>query len=145
MRPLSCLQSSLFSASLFLLASSALAQTTPYPQAAPEPMSSVQVTAPVKAMLIFPDQADQLAATYAMSNGWRLKVKPSSRFISAAIDNQKPIRLVQVERDKFVSGDGKVTMQFNLGEWGDDMTMSYVPGNDLAQVITVSTTRMAQR
>ena len=140
MRPLS----RLLSASLLLLASSALAQTLPYPQAAAEPMSTVQVSAPVKAMLIFPDQAEQLAATYAMSNGWRLKVKPSSRFISAVIDNEKPIRLVQVEPDKFVSGDGKVTMQFNQGEWGDDMTMSYVPGQDLAQVITVSS-RMAQR
>lgn len=140
MRPLS----SLLPASLFLLASSALAQTTPYPQPAPESMSTVQVSAPVKAMLIFPDQAEQLNATYAMSNGWRMKVTPSSRSISAVIDNEKPIRLVQVERDKFVSGDGKVSMQFNQGDWGDDMTMSYVPGQDLAQVITVSS-RMAQR
>jgi len=139
MRPLLMLP-----ASLLVLASSALAQTTPYPQVADEPMSTVQVTAPVKPMAIFSDQAQQLAATYDMSNGWRMRVKPSSRFISAAIDDQKPIRLVQVERDKFVSGDGRVTMQFNLGEWGDDMVMSYVPGHDLAQVIVVST-RMAQR
>ena len=140
MRPLSCL----LSTSLLLLASSALAQSLPYPQSSDEPVSSVQVTAPVKTMLIFPDQAEQLNATYEMSNGWRLKVKPSSRHINAVIDNQKPIRLVQIERDQFVSRDGKVSMQFNQGEWGDDMTMSYVPGNDLAQVITVST-RMAQR
>jgi hypothetical protein len=140
MRPLSLL----LPASLLLLASSALAQTTPYPQGAAEPISTVQVTAPVKGMMIFPDQAEQLAATYDMSNGWRMKVKPSSRFISAVIDNEKPIRLVQVERNKFISGDGRVSMQFNLGEWGDDMTMSYVPGQDLAQVIVVSS-RMAQR
>ena len=140
MRPLSCL----LSAPLFLLASSALAQTTPYPQPAPEPISTVQVTAPVKALLIFPDQAEQLDASYAMSNGWRMNVKPSKRSISAVIDNQRPIRLVQVERDKFVSGDGKVTMQFNLGESGDDMMLSYVPGQDLAQVIVVSS-RIAQR
>jgi hypothetical protein len=140
MRPLSLL----LPASLFLLASSAVAQTTPYPQAAAEPISTVQVTAPLKGMHIFGDQAEQLAATYAMSNGWRLKVKPSSSFINAVIDNEKPIRLVQVERDKFVSGDGRVSMQFNLGEWGDDMTMSYVPGQDMAQVIVVSS-RMAQR
>ena len=139
MRPLLLLP-----ASLLLLASSALAQSLPYPRAADEPMTSVQVTAPVKSMLIFGDQAEQLNATYAMSNGWRMKVKPSSRYISAVIDNEKPIRLVQVERDKFVSGDGKVSMQFNQGEWGDDMTMTYVPGQDLAQVITVSS-RVAQR
>jgi hypothetical protein len=140
MRPLSLL----LPASLFLLASSAVAQTLPYPRASDEPISTVQVTAPVKVMPIFSDQAQQLAATYDMSNGWRMKVKPSSRFISAVIDNEKPIRLVQVERDKFVSGDGRVTMQFNLGDWGDDMVMSYVPGQDLAQVIVVSS-RMAQR
>lgn len=140
MRPLYLLP-----ASLLLLASSALAQTLPYPKAAAEPISTVEVTAPVKTLPIFSDQAEQLHATYAMSNGWRLKVKPTNRYISAVIDNEKPIRLVQIERDKFVSGDGKVSMQFNQGEWGDDMTMSYVPGNDLSQVITVSTTRMAQR
>ena len=75
MRPLSCL----LSAPLFLLASSALAQTTRYPQPAPEPISTVQVTAPVKALLIFPDQAEQLDASYAMSNGWRMNVKPSTK------------------------------------------------------------------
>lgn len=144
MRPLSALQSSVFSASLILLASSALAQTTPYPQAAAEPMSTVQVTAPVKAMAIFPDQAAQLNASYAMSNGWILKVRPTTRYINAVIDNEKPMRLVQVEPDKFVSNDGRVTMRFNQGDWGDDMTMSYVPGQDLAQVITISS-RMAQR
>lgn len=140
MRPFSVL----LPASLLVLASGALAQTAPYPQTADEPISTVQVTAPVKAMPIFRDQAEQLAATYAMSNGWRLRVKPASRHINAVIDDEKPIRLVQVERDKFVSADGRVTMRFNLGEWGDDMTMSYVAGQDLAQVIVLSS-RMAQR
>ncbi len=134
----------LLPASFFVLASSALAQTAPTPPAAAEPISTVQVTAPVKGMLIFRDQAEQLAATYAMSNGWRLRVKPASRHINATIDDEKPIRLVQVERDKFVSSDGKVTMRFNQGEWGDDMTMSYVPGQDLAQVVVLSA-RVAQR
>jgi hypothetical protein len=140
MRPLSLL----VPASLLVLASSALAQSTPYPQPAAEPVSRVEVTAPVKTIRIMSDQAQQLAATYDMSNGWRMRVKPSSRSISAVIDDQKPIRLVQVEQDKFVTEDGRVTMRFNLGEWGDDMTMSYVPGQDLAQVIVVSS-RMAQR
>lgn len=140
MRPISVL----LPASFLVLASSALAQTAPYPQTADEPVSTVQVTAPIKGMLIFRDQAEQLAATYEMSNGWRMRVKPASRYINATIDDQKPLRLVQVERDKFVSGDGKVTMRFNQGEWGDDMTMSYVPGQDLAQVVVLSA-RVAQR
>ena len=132
----------LLPAALFLLASSALAQTSAYPK--PGPISTVQVTTPVKIIRITGEQAQQLAASYAMSNGWRLTVRPASRFIKAAIDNEAPMQLVQIAPDKFVSGDGKVTMQFNLGEWGDDMTMSYVPDQDLAQVVIISS-RMAQR
>jgi len=140
MRPLSLL----LPTSLLLLASSALAQNLPYPKAADAPMSSVQVRAPVKTLLIMGDQAEQLKGSYAMSNGWRLTVRPGARHINASIDNEKPMRLVQVAQDKFVSNDGNVTMQFNQGEWGDDMTMSYVPNQDLAQVIVISS-RMASR
>jgi hypothetical protein len=140
MRPLSLL----LPASLLLLASTSLAQTTPYPQPAAAPISTVQVSAPVKAIRIMSDQAQQLAGSYAMSNGWRLTVRPSSRSIKAAIDNEQPMQLMQVAQDKFVSHDGTVTMQFNQGEWGDDMTMSYVPNRDLAQVVVISS-RMAQR
>ena len=144
MRPLSCLQSSLFCASLCLLASSAPAQTIPYPQAAAEPMSTVQVSAPVKAMLIFPHQAEQLAATYAMSNGWRLKVRTGSRHIYATIDSEEPMRLYAVAPYKFASADGNVNMEFNRGAEGQDMLMSYVPDQRLGQVVVISST-LAQR
>ena len=140
MRPLSLL----LPAFLLLLSSGALAQTSAYPKSLAGPISTVQVTASVKAMRIMSDQAQQLAATYTMSNGWRLRVVPTSRFINAAIDNENPIQLIQVAKDSFVSRDGNVTMQFNQGEWGDDMTMSYVPNQDLAQVVVISS-KIAQR
>ncbi|KQQ97126.1 hypothetical protein [Massilia sp. Leaf139] len=135
MRPLPLLLSAL------LLPCVAFAQTDS--SALPDPVSTVQVTAPVKTMRIQPDQAKDLIGSYAMSNGWTMKVRPSSRFIDAAIDERQPIRLVQVAPYRFVSSDGNVTMNFKEGD-GEDMTMSYVPDRRLAQVVVVRA-RMAQR
>jgi hypothetical protein len=140
MRPLSLL----LPLSLLTLASGAGAQNLPYPQPDSAPISTVQVTAPIKPVLLFPGDAEQIAGAYAMSNGWRLKVEPGSRHIDATIDRQKPMRLLAVSSDKFVSRDGNVTMEFNQGSYGDDMTMSYVPDLRLAQVVVLSS-RMAQR
>jgi hypothetical protein len=123
MRPISFL----FPATLFVLACSASARTMPYPQPDAESGPSVQVSAPGPAAFITEDKASQISGSYAMSNGWHMKVQTSSRYIDARIDDQKPMRLRAVSGDKFVSRDGSVTMQFNQGEYGDDMTMSYVP------------------
>lgn len=79
-----------------------------------------------------------------MSNGWSLKVRPATRYIDATIDTEKPLRLAAVSPDKFISGDGNVTMEFNLGEAGDEMRLSYVPAAGLAQVV-VRSVPMAQR
>ena len=138
MRPLSLL----LPVSLALLASSTLAQTQPYPQTAP--LSTVQVTAPAKTVWIDRDQARELAGSYEMSNGWYLKVRPASRHIDAAIDDQQPMRLASVGNHRFVSADGNVTMEFNRGEAGDEMLMSYRPDPRLAQVVVI-TSRLAQR
>jgi hypothetical protein len=140
MRPMSLL----FPATLFVLAFGASARTMPYPQLDDGSGSTVQVTAPAAGAFITDDQAQQISGSYAMSNGWRMKVQTSSRYIDARIDDQKPMRLRAVSGDKFVSRDGSVTMQFNQGKYGDDMTMSYVPDRRLAQVVVISS-RMAQR
>jgi hypothetical protein len=140
MRPVSLL----LPVSLCMLAAGAVAQTMPYPQADAVPVSTVEVTAPIKPVLLFAEDAEKVTGTYAMSNGWRLQVRPGSRHIDAKIDNQKPMRLIAVTPEKFVSRDGNVTMEFNQGSYGDDMTMSYVPDPRLAQVVVLSS-RMAQR
>src|SRR5689334_18962852 len=70
MRPLSLL----LPASLLVLAASASAQNLPYPQADSVPASTVQVTAPIKPVLLFADEAERVAGSYAMSNGWRMQV-----------------------------------------------------------------------
>lgn len=134
----------LFPASLLVLACSASARTMPYPQPDAESDSSVQVRAPARTVYLTEDQERQVRGSYALSNGWRLKVQTAARYIDARIDNEPPMRLRAVSKDKFVSRDGSVIMQFNQGKYGEDMTMSYVPDRRLAQVVVISS-RMAQR
>lgn len=136
MRPLTML----FPASLLVLACSASAQSQslPYPQADDSAISTVQVTAPVQPRWIKEEQAWQIGGSYAMSNGWYLKVKPKTHHIVATIDDQKPLRLLAVSDYKFASSDGSVTMEFNKGDDGDGMVMSYIPDRRTAQVVTIS-------
>ena len=134
----------LLPASLLLLGSSALAQTSAYPQPDTSGLSTVQVRAPVRTLWLRDAQAREIAGHYALSNGWQLKVRPSARHIDATIDNEKPMRLLHVSEDVFVSADGNVAMRFNQGEAGDEMTMRYVPDQRLAQAVVISS-RMALR
>ena len=140
MRPLSLL----IPASMLVLASSTGAQTLPYPQPDTASISTVQVTAP-KTVRIRDDQAHLIGGSYDMSNGWYLKVRTAPRYIIATIDKQQPMRLLAVAPYKFVSRDGSVTMDFNQGTWGEDMTMSYIPDPRLAQVVVISSVPIAQR
>jgi hypothetical protein len=124
-----------------LLASHAGAQSGNYPPPDTAPISTVQVTAPVR---LSEDQIQSLRGYYAMSNGWHMKVERASKGIVARIDQQPPIRLVALTADKFVSRDGNVTMDFNQGDNGDEMVMSYVPDQRLA-IRYVVTATLAQR
>jgi hypothetical protein len=134
----------LLTTSLLVIASGASAQSSSYPLAASSPMETIQVTAPLRTVWLKDEQARQIAGAYAMSNGWDLNVRTRSSYIDATIDSEQPIRLMAISSDKFVSRNGNVTMQFNQGNDGDEMTMSYVPQNDLAQLVIISA-KMAQR
>ena len=138
------LLSSTLLSSLLVLACGASARTMPYPQPDAEPASTVRVSAPAALAYVSEVQARQITGSYAMSNGWHLKVNAAARYIDARIDNEKPMRLRAVPGGKFVSRDGSVTMQFNQGDMGGDMTMSYIPDARLAQAVVISS-RMAQR
>jgi len=131
-------------ACLVLSAANAGAQSSHYPLNESESMSTVQVTAPTQTYQIRDDEVEWISGAYAMSNGWRMKVEPAADGIVARIDKQRPIRLVALSPDRFVSRDGNVSMEFNRGAQGDEMLMSYVPDPRLAQVIVVKAT-LAQR
>lgn len=137
MRSLLLLSTSLLPASL-LLAAGTLAQTMPYPHPDAGAVSSVTVKAPVKTVLVRPDQAQIIAGSYDMSNGWRLKVRTAPRHIDASIDREPPMRLYAVAPYRFATADGKVDMEFNRGPMGEDMLMRYIPDQRLGQVVVIS-------
>jgi hypothetical protein len=137
------LSSLFFSSALLLLASDALAQAGTTPSADTAPISTVQVAAPMRSFRLDPEQARSVSGYYEMSNGWRMKVRASSRYLDAAIGQDAPVRLVAVSPDKFMTQDGNVTMEFNRGALGDDMLMTYLDPR-LGQLVTV-TSQLAQR
>jgi hypothetical protein len=126
----------LIPASLLVLAAGAGAQTQPYPRPDTAPISTVTVTAPAKTVRLRPDEVKQIAGTYDMANGWRLEVRGKPEYIDATIDTEKPMRLKAVSKNKFVSGDGNVTMEFNQG-MGDDMKLSYVPDPSKPSMVSI--------
>jgi hypothetical protein len=129
-----------------LLAASAGAQTQDQPSTAPEAGSRVQVTAPAQPYKFYGYEAESISGAYAMSNGWHLKVDPSREGIVAQIDKRHPIKLAAVAPDRYASGDGNIAMEFNRGDYGDQMLMSYVPDPRTAQVVVVgATATLAQR
>jgi len=127
-----------------LLAAGTQAQTMPYPPRDTAPISTVQVNARAMPQRLKPEQRLKITGAYEMSNGWYLRVHAGSRSIETRIDREPPLRLVAVAPDRFVSGDGNITMEFNLGENGDDMEMRYVPAGQLAQRVVLSS-RVALR
>jgi len=138
------ISSVLLPATLFFLASGSGAQTMPYPQDDTAPVTTVVVSAAATPYRIKAAQARQIAGVYELTNGWRLKVRPFTRTIDTVIDEQKPMRLVAVSPYKFASGDGRVTMEFNRGDVGDDMIMSYAPDPRFADMVVISSS-VAQR
>jgi nitrogen fixation protein len=132
-------------ASLLLLSANAGAQSGNYLSTDTPQVSTVQVTAPAPAYHLRYHQAERVKGSYDMSNGWRLKIEPARDGIVAQIDKQRPIKLIALSPEKFVTSDGNVAMEFNHGGDPDEMVMSYVPNSDLAQQVIVVTTTLAQR
>jgi hypothetical protein len=126
----------LIPASLLVLAAGAGAQTQPYPRPDTAPISTVTVTAPAKTVRLRPDEIKQIAGTYDMANGWRLEVLGKPEYIDATIDTEKPMRLKAVSKNKFVTGDGNVTMEFNQGT-GDEMQLTYVPDPSKPSMVSI--------
>ena len=125
-------------------AAQAQAPSQDYPLTQPDSVSTVKVVATPQAFEFWEYEAEAISGGYKMSNGWRMKVDPSSDGIVARIDKQRPIKLVALSRDMYATRDGNVTMEFNRGPLGEDMLMSYVPQSRTAQRVVVTST-LAQR
>jgi hypothetical protein len=140
MRP----QTLILPVSLLVMASSAGAQEQRDTQSAPESVSQVQVTAEAPPFQFRDYEAQWVSGGYHLSNGWGLKVDAASDGIVAQINKERPIRLVAVSQNRYITRNGTVVMEFNRGAEGDEMLMSYVPDSRTAQRVVVTST-LAQR
>lgn len=131
--------------SLLMIAPNVGAQSRDYPATEGTALVTVQITALPQAVRLADDQAESVSGNYKMSNGWRLNVKPTRDGIVAQIDRERPIRLIAVTPEKYVSRSGDVAMEFNRGADRDEMMMSYVPSSNLAVVISIGSTTLASR
>ncbi len=120
-----------------LLSAATSAQTLPYPRDSPS-VSAGAIKAPEGRRWIRPDEARQIGSGYDMSNGWTMEVATYPRYIDVRIDDQPPIRLVSVGRYKFLSLGGNIQMAFNLGNWGDEMELRYLPEPPTAGLVVLS-------
>jgi hypothetical protein len=125
---------------LLVSASGTQAQTL----APDDPVAVVQVKPMDGPYRLRNEQARQIAGAYEMSNGWSVDVRPDMRHVDVLIDRNRPLRLLAISPRKFVSGDGNVTMEFSRGNDENDMTLRYVPGVGMAEVVLTSVS-IAQR
>lgn len=125
---------------LLVSASGTQAQTV----APDDPVAVVQVKPMDGPYRLRNEQARQIAGTYEMSNGWSVDVRPDMRHVDVLIDRNRPLRLLAISPRKFASGDGNVSMEFSRGNDENDMTLRYVPGVGMAEVVLTSVS-IAQR
>ncbi|GAB3467459.1 hypothetical protein GCM10027321_34950 [Massilia terrae] len=125
--------------SLLLVSPLAGAQSHDYPLTGDTVISTVQVRPTLHPFPVTEQQTEAIKGDYALTNGWHLRVQSSYKGIIAQIDQQRPMSLIALSEDKFVTRDGNVAMEFNQGTIGEDMTMSYVPTSNVAALLTVGT------
>ena len=95
-------------------------------------LSEVQVRGQTRRHALNTDEARKVRGTYAMSNGWTVRVMPQARRVFIAINDGAPIELLAQSASKFASADGNIATMFNLGPWEEDVVMSYVPDSRLS-------------
>lgn len=107
-------------------------------------LPEIQVVAAMPHYPIKLAEARKVRGIYQLSNGWTLDVTPDWRKVYADINGRGRIEMLALSPDKFISADGNVAMEFNLGVNENDMVMRYRPDAGVAQIIEVRAT-LAQR
>ena len=109
-------------------------------------LAEVQVRGQPRHYRLEPSELKQVSGTYAMSNGWTVRVIPQMRRVYMQVNDKDPIELFAQSADKFASADGNIATVFNLGMMGDDIVMSYVPDSRLSdQRVIIGSGSLAAR
>lgn len=107
-------------------------------------LPEIQVVSAMPKYPIKIHQARKVRGLYELSNGWTLDVTPDWRKVYADINGRGKIEMLPLSPDKFISADGNVAMEFNLGVDENDMVMRYRPDASVAEFIVVRAS-LAQR
>lgn len=134
-------------------ASAQQTQSSPTAVAAPhiddearDALSEVQVRGQTRHHRLDKYEARKVSGTYALSNGWIMRVIPRTGHVLVTINDGAPVQLFAQSPDKFASADGNIATVFNLGPWQDDVVMSYVPDSRLSdQRVVVGSGSLATR
>jgi len=126
--------------------SSQPAAAAPIDEEVKQALSEVQVRGQTRRHRLDADEARKIRGTYAMSNGWTVRVMPQVRRVFITVNDGAPIELLAQSADKFASADGNIATVFNLGPWEEDVVMSYVPDSRLSdQRVIIGSGSLAAR
>ena len=118
-------------AALVIAADTAAAQTPAAPQGAPQAdqaMGSIQVNAPFKRYKPQPEEVADALGTYDLDNGAVLRVARDHRKLTVYhAPNGAAVELIPVGRYIYMAGDRSLMMEFNRGELGEDVLVTYNP------------------
>ena len=119
---------------------------TPIDEEIKQALSEVQVRGQTRRHRLDADEAKKIRGTYAMSNGWTVRVTPQARRVFITVNDGAPIELLAQSADKFATADGNIATVFNLGPWEEDIVMSYVPDARLSdQRVIIGSGALAAR
>lgn len=120
------------------------AQALPTAPDAPRVLPEISVVEKMPRYPLKIREALAVRGVYEMSNGWLLEVDPSFRRVYADLNQTGRVELLSVSADKFISVDGRMAMEFNLGVNANEMVLRYTPDGVAAHSLVLSST-LAQR
>jgi hypothetical protein len=124
-------------AALVIAADTAAAQqpATPMPAAqADQSMGSIQVNATPDRFKPQPAELSAVMGTYNLDNGAVLRVGSEHRKVTVYhAPNGRPVELIPVGRYVYMASDRSLLMEFNLGELGEDVMVTYSPDSVAAE------------
>lgn len=124
-------------AALVIAADTAAAQepATPLPATqSDQTMGSIQVNATPNRFKPQPDEVATVMGTYMLDNGAVLRVGRALRKVTVYhAPNGTPVELMPVGRFVYMAADHSLLMEFNRGETGEEVMVTYGPDTVAAE------------
>jgi hypothetical protein len=116
------------------------AQALPTAPAVPQILPEIRVGETMPRYPLRISEARAVRGIYEMSNGWLLDVDPTFRRVYADLNQTGRVELLPVSADKFITADGRMAMEFNLGVSANEMLLRYTPDGVAAHGLVLTAT-----